>query len=303
MRRTLISVGAVVLMGTAAGAQERGSVQPRKVELDRQAVEAVKAARVPIEGSLIKGAPYSAEVVNESVQVLGDGNRIVRKTTGRVYRDSQGRIRREQDIEPGHVGTISISDPVAKVTYSLDADRKTGWKTGSAVAGAIGWAIAPTPADPAAVEIRKAVEAEIVAFKAEVKMKKVSPDGPPPLPSPSPTPAILPMGHASPGWDEKTEKLPARNIEGVMAEGVRTTRTIPAGAIGNEQPIVTVTEEWRSPDLRVLVLTRTSDPRTGESTYKLLNITRAEPAQSWFDVPPDYTIKESGIKKLAPVMK
>ena len=64
-------------------------------------------------------------------------------------------------------------------------------------------------------------------------------------------------------WDEKTEKLPARNIEAVMAEGTRTTRTIPAGAIGNEQPLVTVTEEWRSPELQVLVLTRTSDPRTG----------------------------------------
>ena len=91
----------------------------------------------------------------------------------------------------------------------------------------------------------------------------------PPPPPPAPTPA---MRRAYTAWDEKTEVLPSRSIEGVMAEGKRVTRTIPAGAIGNEQPIVSVTEEWRSPELQVLVMTRTSDPRTGESVYKLQNI-------------------------------
>jgi len=89
----------------------------------------------------------------------------------------------------------------------------------------------------------------------------------------------------------------------VTAEGTRTTRTIPAGAIGNEQPIVTVTEEWRSPDLQVLVLTRMTDPRTGESTYKLTGISRADPNLAWFEVPGDYTVKETGIRKAAGVMK
>ncbi len=88
-----------------------------------------------------------------------------------------------------------------------------------------------------------------------------------------------------------------------MAEGKRVTRTIPAGAIDNEQPIVSVTEEWRSPELQVLVMTRTSDPRTGESVYKLQNIIRAEQNSSWFEVPPDYTVKESGIRKMAPSIR
>ena len=109
------------------------------------------------------------------------------------------------------------------------------------------------------------------------------------------------MALRMPGWDEKTEVLPARNIEGVMAEGKRTTRTIPAGAIGNEQPIVSTTEEWRSPELQALVMTRTADPRTGESVYKLQNITRAEPNLSWFEVPADYTIRESGVRRIAPI--
>ena len=111
------------------------------------------------------------------------------------------------------------------------------------------------------------------------------------------------MKQRSPEWEEKAEVLPARNIEGVMAEGRRITRTIPAGAIGNEQPIVSVTEEWRSPELQVLVMTRTSDPRTGESVYRLQNITRAEPNGSWFEVPADYTIRETGVRRLEPSIK
>ena len=66
-----------------------------------------------------------------------------------------------------------------------------------------------------------------------------------------------------------------------LAEGRRVTRTIPAGRIGNEQPIVSVTEEWRSPELQVLVMTRTADPRTGESVYKPQNIVNLI-SNNWF---------------------
>ena len=318
MKRILVSFGAVMLIGAAAAAQPtKSAVTAEKIRrLDQEAVAVLKATRVPVEASVIQGAPYSAEVVTESVQVLGDGNRIVRKTTGRVYRDGQGRTRREQDIEPGRVGTVSINDPVGRVSYSLDVDQKIGWKSDATIAGYFAFAKVmpppPPPADPAALERRKQVEAEITKQVAEVAgargggrggRVRVSPVDAPPPPPPPPEPRRGRATTAPPGWDEKTEKLPARNIEGVMAEVVRTTRTIPAGAIGNEQAIVTVTEEWRSPELKVLVLTRTSDPRTGESTYRLLNIARAEPAPSWFEVPGDYTIRGGAIKKLAPVMK
>ena len=66
------------------------------------------------------------------------------------------------------------------------------------------------------------------------------------------------------GRDEYVEEpLPNRTIEGVVASGIRRTTTIPQGAIGNEQPIKTVSEEWTSVDLQVLVLTDVNDPRTG----------------------------------------
>jgi len=106
------------------------------------------------------------------------------------------------------------------------------------------------------------------------------------------------MRERTPGWEEKVEELAPRQIEGVQATGKRTTRTIPTGAIGNERPIVIVSEEWRSPDLQVLVLTTTSDPRVGESVYKLQNINRTEPAASLFEVPSDFTIKETGVRRM-----
>ena len=94
-----------------------------------------------------------------------------------------------------------------------------------------------------------------------------------------------------------TETLAARTIEGVRAEGKRTTTTIPADAIGNDLPIVITSEEWTSPDLQLLVLTRHNDPRSGESTYRLVSIVRAEPDASLFQVPSDYTVKGTGIRQ------
>ena len=110
------------------------------------------------------------------------------------------------------------------------------------------------------------------------------------------------MKARSPFEKATTESLGQQAIGGVTAEGTRTTTVIAAGAIGNQQEIRIVSEQWFSPDLQVLVMTRHSDPRSGETTYRLSNIIRAEPGAGLFDVPPDYTIKESSFMK-APVFQ
>jgi hypothetical protein len=92
--------------------------------------------------------------------------------------------------------------------------------------------------------------------------------------------------------EAKTEKLEPRTIEGVQAQGSRTTITIPAGEQGNEQPLQIVNERWYSPELQVVLLTIHSDPRFGQTTYRLTNIQRTEPAATLFQVPSDYTVKE-----------
>jgi hypothetical protein len=322
--KTRVIACSVVALSAAFGAIVQGQEPPpTQVDFYRYALQTAggggrggffSLAGIPVESQLVKGAPYTAEVVTESVQTLADGNRIVRKTTGRVYRDSQGRTRREDDREPGKVRMISIADPVAGFSYSLNPETKTASKTPYRLS--ISPVLTPKPggpnaqSDPAAAELRRSVETMMEARREQAADK------------PSQAGSTGARGGRGAGGgtgsgggtgtgvgggvggrarggiatptDEKVEKLPARQIEGVMAEGVRTTRTIPAGAIGNEQPIAIVTEEWRSPELQVLVMTRTSDPRTGESTYKLLGVQRSEPNASWFEVPGDYTVRESG---------
>jgi hypothetical protein len=89
----------------------------------------------------------------------------------------------------------------------------------------------------------------------------------------------------------KTENLGTQSVNGVSATGTRFTRTIPAGAIGNAQPIQIIRETWVSPDLKVPVLIKGSDPRFGNTMMQLTNIVQAEPDAALFQVPADYTVE------------
>ena len=89
-----------------------------------------------------------------------------------------------------------------------------------------------------------------------------------------------------------TEDLGTQTMEGVQVTGVRTTRTIPAGEIGNDRPISIVTEAWTSPDLKTIIYSKRSDPRMGEQTFQLTNLVRQEPDASLFTVPPDFKVVE-----------
>jgi hypothetical protein len=98
-------------------------------------------------------------------------------------------------------------------------------------------------------------------------------------------------GSAGTTWPATKEDLGEQVMEGVTAKGTRTTTVIPAGALGNELPITVTSEEWLSPDLKVLVMTKHADPRSGETTYRLTGITRGEPDPSLFELPAGVTIK------------
>jgi hypothetical protein len=217
-------------------------------------------------GPTVTGAPYSAEAVTEITQILHDGNRIENRTSVTVARDSQGRVRREQKAiavgafvaeAPGPI--ITITDPSSGVFTTLDPERRVAIRS-------------PRPSDR--------------PFRTFTGARGAARLGgaPPPLP---------PLqGQLVPQGDVRTESLGMNDIEGVRAEGTRVTVTIPAGAIGNQLPIAVVTERWYSPELQIVVQTRRSDPRTGETVYRLTNIVRAEPPPDLFQIPADYRIEE-----------
>ncbi len=226
-----------------------------------------------ISGKTVKGAPYSALAVNESVQVLADNNRIVNTNTSTLYRDSQGRERREESFN-GTVRSIFISDPVEGVNYTLEPQSKIARKNTPRT-----FSFTSIPDDAAKLKAQKMV--------SESRTLMITSSG-----GAGGALAFVTRDFNSGKLDSKVENLGMQVIEGVSAEATRTTVTIPAGQIGNEQPIVTVTERWYSPDLQTVVMTKRSDPRMGTTTYKLTNINRSEPAATLFQVPSDYAIIE-----------
>ena len=223
--------------------------------------------------------PYSAEAVNESLQTLPDGNKIHRTTVTRVYRDSAGRTRREMLNDDGTVRSIAISDPVSRVSYTLDPRTKTATKGGAAVPSMAG----------SGGGVRMARTAEGTAV--------VSGGGGGGGGATAGVATITRGGGGTAGTvtavsGGNREALDPQVIEGLNATGTRTTTTIPAGQVGNAQDIKIVSEQWTSDELQLLVLTKHSDPRSGESIYRLRNVLRAEPDPSLFALPADYTVVE-----------
>ena len=302
MKRLLTTLACVSLTVAMPGAQRWTA--PVSVNLNGIEASAVATAdgqlrittatgqqavfRLPIESKFVKGIPFSAEILSESLQTLADGNRIVQKTTGRIYRDSEGRIRREED-RPSGFPSITITDPVARVSYQLNPETHVAIQLpalgipGGLARGAGGRGAPALPADAVqkaaeAFKVRELVQAATKTAESEARQAAGGRAGA--------------ARRATPSREQTVqETLPDRAFGAVLASGTRRTTTIAAGAIGNERPITVVSEEWYSADLQVLVLTDRTDPRLGRSTYQLSNIDRNEPDHSLFEVPPDYTIR------------
>ncbi len=240
-------------------------------------------------GPPVQGAPYSATVNNESMQTLADGNRIAHTITGATARDSQGRTRHDAPLPP--IGNLSpganaphlvfIHDPVAQTSYTLNLTDKTAQKISMQKI-----AMPPGgPGKPGADHLEDKVFIQMGPGPgpgAEAGMMA----GPLPPPEIGLHKALDVEDHAQ----VTTEDLGSQTMEGVLVNGVRTTRTIAAGQIGNDRPISIVTEVWTSPELKTVIYSKRSDPRIGEQTFELKNITRGEPDPSLFTVPADFRI-------------
>jgi hypothetical protein len=235
-------------------------------------------------GKTVTGAPYSATATTETTQVLADGNRIVNKTETIIARDGQGRTRREETMS--NVGPLAtnaprtafITDTVAKASYILDLNHKT--------ADVIKLPALPAGAGPEVNDV-KIIHAKPGSAGQTVNVeKRVIVGG-----SPATVEQRVWVNTADDPAQLKTESLGNQTIEGVQAEGTRTTRTIPAGQIGNERAIEITSEVWTSPELQTIVMSKRNDPRFGETVYKLTDIRRAEPDPLLFQVPSGFTTK------------
>jgi hypothetical protein len=214
-------------------------------------------------GKVVTGVPFSAIAVSETTQTLADGTHITRTTKMKLYRDSQGRFRKDVTLPAiGWLATsgqpksfVFINDPVAGTSFILHADTKTAEQMGRTFAGMKG-----PMKDAFKGKMESRQQQEIANGSLEKK-------------------------------DLGTQPIP---IAGVSAQGTRVTHTIAAGQIGNDKAITVVSEHWYSSDLQMVVMSKRSDPRFGDTTYTLTNIQRQEPAAALFAVPPDYTVTQGG---------
>ena len=215
------------------------------------------------QGRTVTGAPYMAQAVTTTTRTLADGNQIVNTNTTVIARDSYGRTRREQTVSAvGEWSTgknatamVFIHDPVSQVAYVLQPSTKTAHKMASPAHESRAASASTATQGTSTAHARRAHGADANVV---------------------------------------TESLGSKMIGGVQADGQRFTRTIAAGQIGNTQPITIVKEVWTSAELKTVVMTRVSDPRSGDTVYQLNNIQRTEPDASLFTVPSDYTVSQPG---------
>ena len=212
----------------------------------------------PFSGGAVKGAPFSAQVIVESSQTTASGLHISRKVTGALYRDIEGRTRQEMPRD-GAAEIVLINDPVAGIASQLHMFQHTVRKV------SYGGASQPN---------REREEREIAEKMARESAAKQSAPGT--------------------GVQRKSESLGTQSIEGVQAQGMRYTVTVPSGTEGNDQAFDIVSEKWYSPELKMVVMMKRSDPRTGDSVYRLTGISRGEPDHALFEAPSDFTVVEAG---------
>ncbi len=231
-----------------------------------------------LDDRLVRNQPLAAVFESETVQILANITSVVRRVTTRIYRDKDGRTRREQIFHkngaaasPGEAAqTISIYDPVARYGYSINTATRTAHRY-------------KLPAMlPAGAPFNNRIPSRIEILRNDNphtgtgKRYTLEP------------PRVQPLGR--------------QTIAGVEAEGLRVTITVPAGALGNANPIETIYETWIAADLRMLVKSVARNPLSGEHTLRLTTVNRAEQPRSLFEVPAGYLISDMGATRtdLAP---
>jgi hypothetical protein len=287
-----LAASAVIAIAMTAGAQTRSGGPPSDGSSGIAGV-------VPV----VKNAPYSADAITTMTQVLGDGTKVERSVTAKVYRDSAGRTRREQTVlglasltrASDARRTITITDPVARVTITLDERAQTARRTATPFLS-IGpvnrvrvFALPPSQQlDDLVDRLMESRRAQAPGQQPEVGdlLRELTQRAPG---SRGGRGANTPADPA-PGGQATVTALGARQIQGLSVTGRRITQTIPVGEIGNDRPIVVTDEIWESDAPKLVVASKHADPRTGTVDYRLANVTLGEPAADLFTIPPGYTV-------------
>jgi len=209
------------------------------------------------EAPLISGHPYSATA--RTITRSPDGKNVDRSTSEFIARDDQGRTRREFNSSPSMPGSDGGRMPLN--ISIVDPAAGVGYN----------------------LNVEKKVAMKRTLNPAMIENQTRVPNQ-----------SLLELARAqSVNRPNMTvEDLGTQVVNGVAAQGVRTTTTTPAGTFGNDRDLKTVVERWVSTDLHILVKSITTDSRSGPTTYELTNLQLGAPDPSLFQVPAGYTVQE-----------
>jgi hypothetical protein len=261
-----------IVAGSAMQISDRGGIMGMHVESDMGIAP-------------VKGAPFCAAVSTEHTQSFADGNRIHTTESSNVCRDSEGRTRREANLNLLGAGSqitapklITIVDPVAGVRYLLDSENKIAHKMALPAPGSLAADTGLPPKGERILFSRNSGGPEGQTFSTNMVYRKAGQDSNEPVPA--------------------TENLGDQTINGIHATGTRMTTTIPTGKMGNDKPISVTSERWYSSDLKATVMTKHDDPWAGELKTEFTSVNTSEPEPSLFTVPSDYKVVDD---KIGPV--
>jgi len=215
-----------------------------------------KVTALPGSDDRVLNTPYSAKRHFIAVSKRADGTVSREESGGSEARDSQGRTysagERHWTYFDGKANVLG-----SEMLYRIDdpvANTETRWDTTSKVARVIHWAQTASGDD---------------ASKTNCQCDEVNTN---------------PF--------ETVEKLGTKTIGGFVAEGTRSSYTVPAGQDHNDQPIVVVHERWYCPELRIVILETNDNPRSGTKRNELIDIVRGEPDVTQYRPPSNYVVRE-----------
>lgn len=319
----MAKVDAALARKEAALARADASIDVREIrETIRKSIEdanqyGAMISRRSSSDEVVKDNPYSAREVREFKQTLGDGTVISRQSTRLLARDREGRLRQELR-QPDGTARVFINDPVAKEVLILDPQKKLACKAGFDKA-AINDCFSQTKGDwkplgfafnvgKNGVGMMSANEdlvvevsphAQIIDLTRETTRRSGQPGATPVPPAPPvpPVPALPSLSalKGMPGSEHAQvtrEKKTRQQYEGLLVDTDRTVETIAAGVIGNSKAIESIHERYYSPELKMNVYIRRSDPRNGESLYRMTDVKRSDPDGNVFKVPSGYSVTD-----------
>ncbi len=224
-----------------------------------------------LDGLFVRNQPYSATFESETVRRAPDGTSNTSQTVTRVWRDANGRTRREQIFYPtgaipsatDAAQSVVIFDPAAGWGYALNQANRTAQRHRL----------------PATLPLGTLFDNQVPLLVKILRQENPA-AGTPPQSFTLAAPLALPLG--------------IQTINGVAATGRRVTLRLPAGAVGNQAAVDAVYETWIAADLQMLVKAVVGNPASGTHTFQLKTISRANPAPGLFAVPSDYATSEMG---------